>query len=185
MKSLLEYIEDVQDSAVNGLVEDVFIITGEEEYEDWGEESELCEIAYPGNIGAMEFVKFHRTASVEQKALMQQHLKDKKHKQALDLLHKVTGVRLKESIFEEKKVNLNKPFLTPGGPKKRAVYVKNDKGNVVKVNFGDPNLSIKRDDPERRKSFRARHSCDNAGPKWKARYWSCKYWSSTPVSKLD
>jgi len=77
---------------------------------------------------------------------------------------------------------LNKPFLTPGGPKKRAVYVKNDKGNVVKVSFGDPNLSIKRDDPERRRSFRARHNCDNPGPKWKARYWSCKYWSSTPVS---
>ena len=79
---------------------------------------------------------------------------------------------------------LNKPFLTPGGPKKRAVYVKNDKGNVVKVNFGDPNLSIKRDNPERRKSFRARHNCDTPGPKWKARYWSCKFWSSTPVSKL-
>lgn len=80
---------------------------------------------------------------------------------------------------------LNKPFLTPGGPKKRAVYVKNEKGNVVKVSFGDPNLSIKRDNPERRKSFRARHNCDNPGPKTKARYWSCKYWSSTPVSKLD
>ena len=80
---------------------------------------------------------------------------------------------------------LNKPFLTPGGPKKRAVYVRNEKGNVVKVGFGDPNLSIKRDNPERRKSFRARHNCDNPGPKTKARYWSCKYWSSTPVSKLD
>lgn len=80
---------------------------------------------------------------------------------------------------------LNKPFLTPGGPKKRAVYVKNERGNVVKVSFGDPNLSIKRDNPERRKSFRARHNCDNPGPKTKARYWSCKYWSSTPVSKLD
>lgn len=83
------------------------------------------------------------------------------------------------------RVKLNNPFMTPGGPKKRAVYVKNDKGNVVKVNFGDPNLSIKRDNPERRKSFRARHNCANPGPKWKARYWSCKYWSSTPVSKLD
>ena len=80
---------------------------------------------------------------------------------------------------------LNKPFLTPGGPKKRAVYVKNDKGNTVKVSFGDPNLSIKRDDPERRKAYRARHGCDNPGPRWKANYWSCKYWSSTPVSKLD
>ena len=79
---------------------------------------------------------------------------------------------------------LNKPFLTPGGPKKRSVYVKNEKGNVVKVNFGDPNMTIKRDDPERRKSFRARHGCDNPGPKTKANYWSCKFWSSTPVSKL-
>lgn len=83
-----------------------------------------------------------------------------------------------------KKVKLNKPFRTPKGPKKFSVYVKNDKGNVVKVNFGDPNMSIKRDDPERRKSFRARHNCDNPGPKWKARYWSCKFWSSTDVSKL-
>jgi hypothetical protein len=90
---------------------------------------------------------------------------------------------LSEEDNEGKK--LNKPFLTPDGPKKRAVYVRNDKGNVVKVNFGDPNLSIKRDDPERRRSFRARHNCDNPGPKWKARYWSCKYWSTTPVSKLD
>lgn len=84
-----------------------------------------------------------------------------------------------------KKVKLNKPFLTPGGPKKRSVYVKNDKGNVVKVNFGDPNMEIKRDDPDRRKSYRARHNCSNPGPKWKANYWSCKYWSSTPTSKLD
>ena len=64
------------------------------------------------------------------------------------------------------------------------VYVKNDKGNVVKVYFGDPNMSIKRDDPERRKNFRARHNCDNPGPKWKPRYWSCKFWSSKKVSDL-
>lgn len=82
------------------------------------------------------------------------------------------------------KVKLNKPFRTPSGPKKFSVYVKNDKGNVVKVNFGDPNMSIKRDDPERRKSYRARHNCDNPGPKFKANYWSCKMWSTQPVSKL-
>lgn len=90
-----------------------------------------------------------------------------------------------ESEKGGKKVKLNKPFLTPGGPKKRSVYVKNDKGNIVKVNFGDPNMEIKRDNPERRKSYRARHNCATPGPKWKANYWSCKYWSSTPVSKLD
>lgn len=79
---------------------------------------------------------------------------------------------------KEKKV-LNKPFRTSKGPKKFAVYVKNEKGNIVKVNFGDPNMEIKRDDPNRRKNFRARHKCDtNPGPRWKARYWSCKMWES-------
>tara|TARA_A100001201_G_scaffold127137_1_gene111766 strand:+ start:1845 stop:3554 length:1710 start_codon:yes stop_codon:yes gene_type:complete len=71
---------------------------------------------------------------------------------------------------------LNKPFRTPKGPKKFSVYVKNEKGNIVKVNFGDPNMEIKRDDPNRRKNFRARHNCDNPGPKTKARYWSCRQW---------
>ena len=77
---------------------------------------------------------------------------------------------------EKKKVTLNK--VQRGGTKKFYVYVKNDKGNVVKVSFGDPNMEIKRDDPERRASFRARHGCDNPGPKWKARYWSCRQWRS-------
>lgn len=82
------------------------------------------------------------------------------------------------ALAKVKKI-LNKPFRTPKGPKKFAVYVKNDKGNIVKVNFGDPNMEIKRDDPARRKSFRARHKCDtNPGPRWKAKYWSCKFWQS-------
>lgn len=74
---------------------------------------------------------------------------------------------------------LNKPFRTSGGPKKFAVYVKNDKGNIIKLGFGDPNLEIKRDDPDRRKAYRARHGCDNPGPKWKANWWSCNWsWSA-------
>ena len=80
------------------------------------------------------------------------------------------------SEYQGRKVTLNKPFRTSDGPKKFSVYVKNEKGNVVKVNFGDPNMKIKKNIPERRKSFRARHNCDNPGPKWKARYWSCKAW---------
>ena len=83
---------------------------------------------------------------------------------------------INESKYKGKKVTLNKPFYTPGGPKKRSVYVKNEKGNVVKVNFGDPNMKIKKSDPERRKSFRARNNCENPGPKTKARYWSCRAW---------
>ena len=84
----------------------------------------------------------------------------------------------------KKQPKLNKPFRTPSGPKKFAVYVKNDKGNIVLVRFGDPKMEIKRDNPERRKSFRARHGCDNPGPKWKAKYWSCKMWSTKPVSTI-
>jgi hypothetical protein len=82
----------------------------------------------------------------------------------------------KAAKYQGKTVTLNKPFRTANGPKKFSVYVKNEKGNVVKVNFGDPNMKIKKNIPERRKSFRARHNCDNPGPKWKARYWSCKAW---------
>lgn len=80
------------------------------------------------------------------------------------------------SEYQGRKVTLNKPFRTPDGPKKSAVYVKNDKGKVVIVRFGDKNMKIKKNIPERRKNFRARHNCDNPGPKWKARFWSCKAW---------
>jgi len=78
--------------------------------------------------------------------------------------------------YQGRKVTLNKPFRTPGGPKKFAVYTKNESGNVVIVRFGDPNMKIKKNIPERRKSFRARHNCSNPGPKYKARYWACKSW---------
>ena len=91
------------------------------------------------------------------------------------------------SLAEKKKgkAPLNKPFRLPSGSKKKfGVYVKNDKGNIVMVKFGDPNMSIKRDNPERRKAYRARHGCDNPGPKYKANYWSCKMWSAKPVSKI-
>lgn len=71
--------------------------------------------------------------------------------------------------------SLNKPFRTPGGPKKSGVCVKSN-GGVKVVRFGDPNMKIKKNIPARRKSFRARHNCDNPGPKTKARYWSCKAW---------
>ena len=81
---------------------------------------------------------------------------------------------LEEAEYQGRKGTLNKPMK--GDVKKSKGYVKNAKGNVVKVNFGDPNMRIKKSNPARRKSFRARHNCDNPGPKWKARYWSCKAW---------
>lgn len=79
-----------------------------------------------------------------------------------------------EAEYQGREVTLNKP--TAGDVAKSKVYVKNAKGNVVKVNFGDKNMTIKKSNPARRKSFRARHRCENPGPKWKARYWSCRAW---------
>jgi hypothetical protein len=81
---------------------------------------------------------------------------------------------LEEAEYKGRKVKLNKPMR--GDVKKFKVYVKNDKGNVVKVNFGQKGVKIKKNNPERRKNFRARHNCDNPGPKHKARYWSCRAW---------
>ena len=81
---------------------------------------------------------------------------------------------IEEAEYQGRTVKLNKPMR--GDVKKFKVYVKNPKGNVVKVNFGDPDMKIKKSNPARRKSFRARHNCDTPGPKHKARYWSCRKW---------
>ena len=87
--------------------------------------------------------------------------------------HELEGIQ--EAEYQGKKVKLNDPIR--GGSKKFYVYVKNEKGNVIKVSFGDTTgLSIKRDDPARRKSFRARHKCATAKDVFSARYWSCKNW---------
>jgi hypothetical protein len=91
---------------------------------------------------------------------------------------------INEAEYQGRKVKLNKPMR--GDVKKFKVYVKNPKGNVVKVNFGhggtsakkagEKTMQIQKDIPSRRKAFRARHNCDTPGPRHKARYWSCKAW---------
>jgi len=81
---------------------------------------------------------------------------------------------LNEAEYQGRKVELGK--IMQGDVKKFKVYVNNDKGNVVKVNFGQKGMVIKKDNPEARKSFRARMNCDSPGPRWKARYWSCRKW---------
>ena len=93
----------------------------------------------------------------------------------------VVGDLLTEAEYQGRKVQLGK--IMQGDVKKSKVYVKNDKGNVVKVNFGfggksakGKRMTIKKNNPARRKSFRARHNCDNPGPRWKARYWACRTW---------
>jgi hypothetical protein len=81
---------------------------------------------------------------------------------------------LSEAEYQGRTVSLNKPMS--GDVKKSKVYVKGPSGRVVKVNFGDKKMKIKKSNPARRKSFRARHNCANPGPKHKARYWSCRAW---------
>lgn len=84
--------------------------------------------------------------------------------------------------YKGKEVTLGKPMR--GDVKKYKVYVKNENGKVVKVNFGDKNMEIKRDNPERRKSFRARHKCSDKTDRTTPGYWSCKFWSTKNVSDL-
>jgi hypothetical protein len=86
----------------------------------------------------------------------------------------VPGEPIGEAEYQGRKVPLGKPMQ--GDVKKSKVYVKKPNGKVVKVNFGDKNMRIKKSNPGRRKNFRARHNCDNPGPRWKARYWSCRAW---------
>jgi hypothetical protein len=89
------------------------------------------------------------------------------------------------SLAKEERRKLNKPFRTPGASRKYAVYVKNPKtGKVVIVRFGDPDMPVGRHDPKRRKSFRARHRCDQQKDKLSPAHWSCRMWSKKPVSKI-
>jgi hypothetical protein len=85
-----------------------------------------------------------------------------------------TDPEIDEAKYQGREVQLGKPMA--GDVKKSKVYVRGPKGNVVKVNFGDKTMRIKKSNPARRKSFRARHNCDNPGPRHKARYWSCRAW---------
>jgi hypothetical protein len=92
----------------------------------------------------------------------------------MDQLVEQYGDDLDEAKYQGREVPLGKPMQ--GDVKKKKVYVRKPNGNIVKVNFGDPKMRIKKSNPKRRKSFRARHNCKNPGPRWKARFWSCRAW---------
>jgi len=96
------------------------------------------------------------------------------------LLKKLEHIGHSMAEYQGKKVTLNKPRPIrkgePGYGRKKSVVFVSDGGKVKRVMFGDPNMPIRKNNPEARKSFRARHNCDNPGPKTSARYWSCKAW---------
>lgn len=186
---------------INGFVEEItednFYVPAEAEYEDWGEESEEWDISV-AKPGLWENIRKKKEREGKKYKPAKRGDKDRPDPEAWKkaqsafkyenpktgeiFTYKRKGNYKKDGTplvykgvaaeYQGRKVKLGKPFLTPNGPKKRSVYVKNDKGNVVKVNFGDPNMKIKKSDPARRKSFRSRHNCSNPGPRWKARYWS-------------
>jgi len=149
----IEQIMKMHDQLIE-TVEKLKVMNMSVEFQDWTKDMISKAEIYLQNV--YDFVKYYEPGKYEDE------YEDKEETEA--------------SEYQGRKVQLNKPFRTPDGPKKMSVYVKNEKGNVVKVNFGDPNMTIKKSIPERRKSFRARHNCDNPGPKWKARYWSCRAW---------
>lgn len=170
----MKTFNSISEEIVFGFTEEEFSVTGEEQYEDWGEVEE--EVIFEDDETSTPKNHYNRQSSDVQRRIRYHQQRGKSYWDAFKAAKIDTSVN-EESKPAGKKVKLNKPFLTPQGPKKRAVYVKNDKGNVVKVNFGDPNMRIRKTDPDARRSFRARHGCDvDPGPRWKAKYWSCKAW---------
>lgn len=136
-------------------------------YEESVEESGLQRYTGIKKYGKKGFEKLQKAgregASEEEKGRIKDQILGKKTDEGID-----------EAKYQGREVPLGKPMK--GDVKKSKVYVKNPAGNVVKVNFGDKKMKIKKSNPARRKSFRARHNCDNPGPRHKARYWSCRAW---------
>ena len=142
-----------------------------------GEESDVGESGLQYSIGVKKHGKPYMTKAAqlmrdggsqeELGKLRDQHSKAYKNKKDEDF-------DMDEAKYQGREVPLGKPMA--GDVKKSKVYVKNPQGRVVKVNFGDKKMKIKKSNPKRRKSFRARHNCANPGPRHKARYWSCRAW---------
>jgi len=179
----LEQIQKMHDQLIE-VVMKVKNSTIEIEFEEWTKDMISKAEIYVQNV--YDFVKYYEPGKYEDEYTSEAKYQYRDPDSGEIYTYRKKGYYAKDgntliyvgeaSEYQGRKVTLNKPFRTPKGPKKMSVYVKNEKGNVVKVNFGDPNMTIKKNIPERRKSFRARHNCDNPGPKWKARYWSCKAW---------
>lgn len=112
-----------------------------------------------------EWVQAKITKAMDYLDTARDYLKANKYAEDIDM---------DEAKYRGKEVPLGKKL--PGDVKKSKVYVRKPNGNIVKVNFGDKKMRIKKSNPARRKSFRARHNCKNPGPRWKARYWSCRSW---------
>lgn len=143
--------------------------------------SKLSELEESPTVGDVVYLEFGNTLEVETTILEVTEsgdiilLADDKLVGLLESLNEIESRKLSEAEYQGRSVPLGKPMR--GDVKKFKVYVRNPStGNIKKVNFGDKKMRIKKSNPKRRKSFRARHNCDNPGPRTKARYWSCRKW---------
>ena len=166
MKSFKEYLAEEQYSYDNPIVGDVFAfeINGEQLIE-----SIVGDLAEDGIIIEADS---HALALLESYGLLEQ---GQPGPHPVDSISPIHGGDVDEAKYHGKEVPLGKKMA--GDVKKSKVYVRDPStGNIKKVNFGDKNMRIKKSNPKRRKSFRARHHCENPGPRTKARYWSCRSW---------
>jgi len=182
----VEQIQKMRDQLVE-VMEVIMIVknsTTEIEFEEWTKDMISKAEIYIQNV--YDFVKYYEPGKYEDEYTSEAKYQYRDPDSGEIYTYRKKGYYEKDgntliyvgeaSEYQGRKVTLNKPFRTPKGPKKFAVYVKNNSGNVIIVRFGDPNMSIKKSDPARRKSFRARHNCDTAKDKTTPRYWSCKMW---------
>lgn len=170
MKSLREYVELVEDENENFTVGDIFEL--ELALEETLIESVIVDLLDDGIVIEADDTTLgilrHAGYLIEDSNMPTA-------RDSISPIHSnVNDDDLDEAKYRGREVPLGKKMK--GDVKKSKVYVRGPKGNVVKVNFGDPNMRIKKSNPKRRKSFRARHHCENPGPRWKARYWSCRSW---------
>ena len=171
MKSLREYIEIVEDSYEHPTIGDVFEI--EIARDETIIETFVVDVLEDGIVIEADDTTLEILRHVGYLA------EDSNMPPANDSISPIHGKKehdeeVDEAKYRGREVPLGKKMK--GDVKKSKVYVRKPNGNVVKVEFGDPNMRIKKSNPKRRKSFRARHNCDNPGPRWKARYWSCRSW---------
>jgi hypothetical protein len=128
----------------------------------------------PLSLLAKFLMAYNRSKPLEKEQLQNRAAQSPKDFQMAVMGEAVAEGDVDEAKYRGKEVPLGKKL--PGDVKKSKVYVRKPNGNIVKVNFGDKKMRIKKSNPKRRKSFRARHNCKNPGPRWKARYWSCRSW---------
>ncbi len=180
-KTLREYIEQAELNSTSDIIEagDDFILelaedTALETYvlESWDDSILLAVDAVALDLLESHGCKFNDATSLKES---KKDYCDSCDQKIVEQPHVCPGTEdVSEAEYQGRKVALGKPMK--GDVKKSKVYVRKPNGKVVKVNFGDKKLSIKKHIPGRRKNFRARHNCANPGPRWKARYWSCRAW---------